>query len=52
MVIVTHEVGFARDVAKKVAFMFDGRIVEQGAPKDIFERPEHQRTQQFLASVR
>jgi polar amino acid transport system ATP-binding protein len=52
MVIVTHEVGFARDVAKKVAFMFDGRIVEQGAPKDIFEHPEHQRTQQFLASVR
>jgi polar amino acid transport system ATP-binding protein len=52
MVIVTHEVGFARDVAQQVAFMFDGRIVEQGAPKDVFAQPEHQRTQQFLASVR
>jgi polar amino acid transport system ATP-binding protein len=52
MVIVTHEVGFARDVAQEVAFMFDGRIVEQGPPKDVFAHPEHQRTQQFLASVR
>jgi polar amino acid transport system ATP-binding protein len=51
MVIVTHEVGFARDVAQEVAFMFDGRIVEQGPPKDVLAHPEHQRTQQFLASV-
>ena len=51
MVIVTHEVGFARDVAKKVAFMFHGRIVELGPPKDVLANPQHQRTQQFLASV-
>jgi polar amino acid transport system ATP-binding protein len=52
MVIVTHEVGFARDVAQEVAFMFDGRIVEQGPPKDVLAHPVHERTQQFLASVR
>ena len=51
MVIVTHEMGFAREVADKVYFMDGGYIVEQGAPKDLFGNPQHERTQDFLNKV-
>ncbi|MBR5598326.1 MAG: amino acid ABC transporter ATP-binding protein [Lachnospiraceae bacterium] len=49
MIIVTHEMAFARDVANKVIFMDDGVIVEQGDPKEVFENPKEERTKQFLA---
>ncbi|MFE7388613.1 amino acid ABC transporter ATP-binding protein [Streptomyces sp. NPDC057582] len=51
MLVVTHEMGFARDVADRVVFMDDGRVVEEGAPEDVLARPEHPRTQAFLARV-
>ncbi len=51
MIVVTHEVGFAREVADKAVFMFDGTIVEEGVPGEIFSRPQHERTQQFLSRV-
>lgn len=49
MIIVTHEMAFARDVANQVIFMDDGRILEQGDPRQIFENPSEERTKQFLA---
>jgi len=49
MVLVTHEMAFARDVASKVIFMDDGNIVEQGSSKDIFNSPKEERTRQFLS---
>jgi ABC-type polar amino acid transport system ATPase subunit len=48
MMVVTHEMHFARDVGDRVVFMDDGRIVEQGRPTDILDRPQEERTQQFL----
>ncbi|MFC9248759.1 amino acid ABC transporter ATP-binding protein [Streptomyces sp. NPDC057136] len=51
MMVVTHEMGFARDVADRVVFMDDGRVVEEGAPEDVLARPEHPRTKAFLARV-
>lgn len=48
MVLVTHEMRFARDVADEVAFMVDGQILEQGPPAMIFRRPQHARTREFL----
>ncbi|MFO8069128.1 MAG: amino acid ABC transporter ATP-binding protein [Alkalibacterium sp.] len=51
MVVVTHEMGFAREVADRVLFMDGGYIVEQGKPEDIFTHPTHERTQDFLAKV-
>ncbi|MFE2088475.1 amino acid ABC transporter ATP-binding protein [Streptomyces sp. NPDC059460] len=51
MLVVTHEMGFARDVADRVVFMDGGRVVEEGAPEDVLARPEHPRTQAFLARV-
>jgi cystine transport system ATP-binding protein len=48
MVIVTHEMSFARDVADRAIFMDHGRIIEQGCAKQLFANPQHQRTQQFL----
>ena len=51
MVIVTHEMGFAREVGKNVVFMADGKIVEQGAPEDIFGNPQSPRLQDFLRKV-
>ena len=51
MVIVTHEMGFAREVADRVIFMGDGYIIEEGKPKDIFENPQQERTRKFLNSV-
>ena len=52
MVCVTHEMGFARDVADRVWFMSEGRILEQGKPEDFFANPQHPRAQQFLADRR
>ena len=51
MVVVTHEMGFARDVADRVIFMSDGVIVEEGAPEEIFQNPKEPRTKEFLAHV-
>ena len=48
MVIVTHELGFARQVADEVLFFDDGAIVERGAPKDLFSSPQHERTRRFV----
>lgn len=48
MIIVTHEMGFAREVADRVIFMDAGKIVEQGPPKQVFDAPQHQRTKDFL----
>jgi polar amino acid transport system ATP-binding protein len=51
MVVVTHEVGFAREVADRVVFMHDGVIVESGPTADVLERPQDPRTQEFLSKV-
>ena len=51
MVVVTHEMGFAREVGNRVLFMADGKLVEQGSPEDIFDRPQHPRLQDFLSKV-
>ncbi|MFD9223225.1 amino acid ABC transporter ATP-binding protein [Streptomyces sp. NPDC060064] len=51
MIVVTHEIGFAREVADTVIFMDDGRIVEQGAPADVLDNPRHERTRAFLSKV-
>ena len=51
MVVVTHEMGFARDVGDDVVFMDQGVIVEEGPPREIFEQPQHERTRAFLRSV-
>ncbi|WP_399137394.1 amino acid ABC transporter ATP-binding protein [Streptomyces sp. NBUA17] len=51
MIVVTHEIGFAREVADTVVFMDDGRIVEQGPPGDVLDRPRHERTRAFLSKV-
>lgn len=52
MLIVTHEMGFARDVADRVCFFCDGKILEDGKPGEIFTNPQEQRTRQFLSLVR
>ncbi|KRL58443.1 amino acid ABC transporter ATP-binding protein [Latilactobacillus fuchuensis] len=51
MVVVTHEMGFAREVADEVWFMADSQIVEKGTPEELFDHPQEPRTQQFLAQV-
>ena len=51
MVVVTHEMGFAREVADRVVFMDGGVVVEQGRPEQVLDRPAHERTQRFLARV-
>ena len=51
MVVVTHEMGFAREVGSRVLFMADGVIMEQGAPEDVFGRPQSPRLQDFLSKV-
>ena len=51
MVCVTHEMGFAREVADRVLFMCDGKIAEDGTPDEIFNHPKHPKLQQFLNSV-
>jgi len=49
MLIVTHELNFAREVADRIVFMYEGRILEDGTPKDFFENPKNERTKQFLS---
>lgn len=51
MILVTHEMGFAREVCDRVFFLADGELVESGPPEEVFDKPEHQRTQDFLAKV-
>ncbi len=51
MIVVTHEMGFAREVADRVIFMDEGRIVEEGTAADVFDRPKNQRTQEFLGKI-
>lgn len=51
MVIVTHEMGFAREVADRVVMLADGNIIEQGHPDEIFSNPKHERTQRFLKQI-
>ena len=50
-VVVTHEMGFAREVGNRVLFMADGKLLEQGTPAEIFEHPKHPRLQEFLGKV-
>ena len=50
MIIVTHEMAFAKDVASQVIFMDDGHILEQGTPEQVFDNPKMERTKQFLSS--
>ena len=51
MVVVTHEMGFAREVGSRVLFMDEGKIVEQGTPAEVFDNPKHPRLQEFLSKV-
>ena len=51
MVVVTHEVGFARQVADRVVLMADGQVVEEAPPERFFDHPEHERSRQFLAQI-
>jgi polar amino acid transport system ATP-binding protein len=51
MVVVTHEIGFAREVGDALVFMDGGVIVEAGAPRDMLANPQHERTRTFLATV-
>ena len=51
MVIVTHEMGFAREVADRVLFIEEGIVLEQGTPADLFGNPQHERTRSFLSKV-
>jgi polar amino acid transport system ATP-binding protein len=51
MILATHEMSFARDIATSVCFLDQGRILEQGRPAEIFSNPREERTRQFLARV-
>jgi ABC-type polar amino acid transport system ATPase subunit len=51
MVIVTHEMAFAREVADRVIFVDRGKIVEEGSPESVFDNPQNERTQTFLARI-
>ncbi len=51
MVVVTHEMGFAREVADRIVFMADGQIIEEGDPEHFFENPESERVKQFLGKI-
>ncbi|MFD5736199.1 amino acid ABC transporter ATP-binding protein [Streptomyces sioyaensis] len=51
LIIVTHEIGFAREVADQVVFLDEGRIVEQGPPSEVLDHPKHERTRDFLSKV-
>ena len=51
MLVVTHEMGFAREVADQVVFMADGVVVEKGTPTQVIDHPQHERTQQFLSTL-
>ena len=51
MVVVTHEMGFAREVADRIVFMADGMILEEGTPDEFFENPTNERLKQFLGKI-
>ena len=51
MVVVTHEMGFAREVATRVLFIDEGQVKESGTPKEFFENPKHPRLKEFLSKV-
>ena len=51
MIVVTHEMGFAREVGSRVIFMADGRIIEEGTPDELFDNPKSDRLKTFLAKV-
>ncbi|MEA2021162.1 MAG: glutamine ABC transporter ATP-binding protein GlnQ, partial [Candidatus Caldatribacteriota bacterium] len=51
MVVVTHEMGFARSVANEIMFMENGKIMDQGTPYKMFNNPEHERTRKFLYKI-
>ena len=51
MLILTHQMGFAREFADRVCFFYDGQILEQGPPAQLFGNAEHERTRQFLSAV-
>jgi len=51
MVVVTHEMGFAKEVGNRVLFMADGKLLEEGTPEEIFDHPRHPRLQDFLSKV-
>ncbi|MMZ65222.1 putative amino-acid import ATP-binding protein YxeO [compost metagenome] len=51
MVVVTHEMGFAKEVADRVMFMADGEFIESGSPEQLFGNPQHERTKAFLDRV-
>ncbi len=51
MIVVTHEMGFAREVGDRVVFMDDGVVVEQGPPREVFANPQHERTKTFLSKI-
>jgi polar amino acid transport system ATP-binding protein len=52
MMMVTHQMGFAKDISDRVCFFFDGKIEEQGVPSDLFGNPQHERTKQFLSAIK
>ncbi|MGH2764352.1 MAG: polar amino acid ABC transporter ATP-binding protein, partial [Actinomycetota bacterium] len=51
MVVITHEIGFAKEVADRVLFFEEGRIVEEGPPKEFFSSPREERTRRFLSQI-
>ena len=51
MVVVTHEMGFAKEVADRVVFMADGHVMEEGTPEKVFDNPQNERTKAFLDKV-
>jgi len=51
MIIVSHEMGFAREAADRICFMDEGRILEEGPPEHFFRSPTHERTKQFLSKI-
>ena len=51
MIVVTHEMGFAREVGDRVVFMDDGVVVETGVPSEVFGNPRHERTKAFLSKI-
>ena len=51
MIVVTHEMGFARDVADRVLFMADGALIEEGTPEEIFDNPKSDRLKDFLSKI-
>lgn len=51
MIVVTHEMGFAREVGDRIVFMDGGTVVEQNSPKDFFEHPQEARSRQFISKI-